>query len=79
MQSGAVRELWRHPAINVGIGPFLDTGRAWDSTGRFGSRRWLVDAGLELRVGVLSRLTVRLIYGRNLREGGGTFYSAVSR
>lgn len=79
VQSGAVRELWRRPGINVGIGPFVDTARAWDSTGRFGSRRWLVDAGLELRVGLLSRLTVRLIYGRNLREGGGAFYSAVSR
>jgi hypothetical protein len=79
VQTGTVRNLWRHPLFRIGAGPFLDTGRGWDSTGQFGSRRWLLDAGAQLEVGVLSGLTVSFIYGRKLRQGGGAFYTAVSR
>jgi hypothetical protein len=51
------------------IGPFADLGRAG---------KWLVDAGVQSKIDVLSGVTVSFIYGRNLRDGGAVFYTAVS-
>ncbi|MHB8302159.1 MAG: tetratricopeptide repeat protein [Acidobacteriaceae bacterium] len=63
----------------VKVGPFLDTGDIYDPTGFFGSPKWLTDTGLQTTVRVLGRFEFVLGYGRDLRFGGNTFYSTVSR
>jgi hypothetical protein len=78
-QTHAARELYRHPALRVSAGPFLDAGKGWDPGGPFGSRSVLVDAGMQVDLRLLTGVKVNFVYGRNLRDGSGVFYSAVSR
>jgi hypothetical protein len=56
------------------LGPFFDSGAIADSTGLFGSRQWLFDAGVQARIRVLGGVWLVLSYGRDLRGGTGTFY-----
>jgi hypothetical protein len=78
-QTHVARELYRHPAVRVGAGPFVDAGKGWDPGGPFGSRSVLVDAGIQANLHLLTGVKVSFVYGRNLRDGGGVFYTAVSR
>jgi tetratricopeptide (TPR) repeat protein len=67
------------PFTTLRVGPFLDTGEIFDSSGYFGSRQWLVDTGVQARVGVLGSFAFIVGYGRDLRSGANTFYSTVTR
>jgi len=61
--------------FRVQLGPFLDSGAVADPSGLLGSRKWLVDAGLEARIRVFGGVSVVLSYGRDLRNGSGAFYA----
>jgi hypothetical protein len=63
----------------VKVGPFLDTGAIADSSGLFGSQRWLWDTGAQCKVRILGSMTVVLSYGRDLRGGRNVFYGTVMR
>ena len=63
--------------FSVKLGPFIDTGAIADSSGLFGSERWLWDLGAQCKVRVFGGLTVTLSYGRDLRGGRGVFYGTV--
>lgn len=78
-QSGARRTIYRSPFLRVQVGPFLDSGRAEDSNGNFGTSEWMFDAGLEARMRLAGGVTVLLTYGRDLRSGRGAFYTDVNR
>lgn len=60
--------------FRVQFGPFLDSGSIADDSGLFGSRRWLWDAGAQMKIRVLGSVSVVLIYGWDLRSGIPTFY-----
>jgi hypothetical protein len=53
--------------LTLKLGPFVDTGAIADSSGRFGSQRWLWDTGAQCKVRLLGTVTVVLSYGRDLR------------
>jgi len=78
-QSSVTRTVFKLPFVRFQAGPFFDLGRAGDPSGNFGSRGWMTDAGIQLKVRVLGGLTWTAVYGRNLRDRGGVFYTAVSR
>lgn len=69
------KHIYGNGFINLSAGPFLDWGRITDPSGDFGSRRWLVDTGIELKIGVLGGATVELIFGKDLRTGANAFYA----
>jgi tetratricopeptide (TPR) repeat protein len=73
------KNLYQNGFFTVKLGPFLDSGAVADSSGLFGSQRWLWDAGAQCRVRVLGSLTVVLSYGRDLRGGRNVFYGTVLR
>jgi len=73
------KNLFQNGFFTVKLGPFLDSGAVADSSGLFGSRRWLWDAGAQCKVRVLGSLTVVLSYGRDLRSGRNVFYGTVLR
>jgi len=60
-------------------GPFLDTGKISDDSAAFGDRRWLVDAGAQVKLRVLGSVSVVLSYGRDLRNGRGAFFGTTER
>jgi tetratricopeptide (TPR) repeat protein len=73
------KNIYGNGFFTVKLGPFLDNGAVADSSGLFGSRRWLWDSGVQCKVRILGSLTVLLSYGRDLRGGKGVFYGTVLR
>jgi tetratricopeptide (TPR) repeat protein len=73
------KNLYQNGFFTVKLGPFLDSGAVADSSGLFGSQRWLWDAGAQCKVRLLGSLTVVLSYGRDLRGGRNVFYGTVLR
>jgi hypothetical protein len=73
------KNFYQNGFFAVKLGPFLDSGAVADSSGLFGSRRWLWDTGAQCKVRVLESLTIVLSYGRDLRGGRNVFYGTVLR
>jgi tetratricopeptide (TPR) repeat protein len=71
------KNVYRSSFFAIKLGPFLDNGAIADSSGAFGSRQWLWNAGLQCKVRILGGLTAVFTYGRNLRGGKGVFYGTV--
>ena len=71
------KNIYQNGFFTVKLGPFVDSGAVADSSGLFGSERWLWDAGAQCKVRVLGSLTVVLSYGRDLHDGKGVFYGTV--
>jgi len=73
------KNVYANGLVTVKLGPFVDSGTIADSSGLFGSQRWLWDTGAQCKVRVLGSITVVLTYGRDLRGGRNTFYGTVIR
>ena len=73
------KNVYQNGLFTIKLGPFLDTGAVADSSGLFGSQRWLWDTGAQCKVRLLGSLTVVLSYGRDLRGGRDVFYGTVLR
>ncbi len=73
------KNIYQNGFFTVKLGPFLDTGAVADSSGLFGSQRWLWDTGAQCKVRLLGSLTVVLSYGRDLRGARNVFYGTVLR
>ncbi len=73
------KNIYRGAFFNVKLGPFLDNGAVADSSGLFGSQRWLWDAGAQCKIRILGNVTVVLSYGRDLRGGHNVYYGTVLR
>jgi tetratricopeptide (TPR) repeat protein len=68
------KNVYGNGLITVKLGPFLDTGSISDSSDLFGSKGWQWDTGAQCKVRILGRVTVVLIYGRDLRGERNLFY-----
>jgi tetratricopeptide (TPR) repeat protein len=55
--------------FQVKVGPFFDTGRISDPSGLIGSREWLFDTGVQVKVRLFGGMGIALSYGRDLRGG----------
>jgi hypothetical protein len=73
------KNIYQNGFFTVKLGPFLDSGAVADSSGLFGSQRWLWDTGVQCKVRVLGNLTIVLSYGRDLRGGRNVLYGTVLR
>jgi len=73
------KNLYQNGFFTVKLGPFLDNGAVVDSSGLFGSQRWLWDTGAQCKIRVLESLTIVVSYGRDLRGGRNVFYGTVLR
>ncbi len=69
------KPLYQGHLMRWQVGPFVDSGNVG---GVFGSNGWLFDAGVESKLRVRIRLTLRLIAGHDLVHGGTVFYTAVT-
>jgi hypothetical protein len=73
------RSVFERPLFRMKAGPFLDSGRVFDSAPGLGSGGWLWDTGVQLRMEVPGGVGVVLSYGRDLRFGRGAFFADTSR
>ncbi len=78
-QSDFSRKLFEAPLIKAYLGPFFDVGAVGDPSHRYGSRGVLYDTGLQATVQTLGSVKVTVVYGRDIVNGRGVFYTAVSR
>ncbi len=67
-----------NPFFTATVGPFLDSGDAYDPSHYFGSRRWMWDSGLETKIRVLGRAQIILGWGITLRSANSSFFATVS-
>ena len=72
------KNIYRGAFFNIKLGPFLDNGAVADSSGLFGSQRWLWDTGAQCKIRILGNVTVVLSYGRDL-GGHNVFYGTMLR
>src|SRR5713226_6352514 len=73
------KNIYGNGFFTMKLGPFLDNGAVADSTGLFGSRRWLWDTGWQCKMRLLGDVTVVVSYGRDLRGARDVFYGTVLR
>jgi hypothetical protein len=73
------KNIYQNGFFTVKLGPFLDSGAVADSSGMFGSQRWMWDTGAQCKIRVLGNLTIVLSYGRDLRGGRNALYGTVVR
>src|SRR6266436_3019811 len=73
------KNIYQNGFFTVKLGPFLDSGAIADSSGLFGSQRWLWDTGAQCKVRLMGSLTIVLSYGRDLRGERNVFYGTVLR
>jgi tetratricopeptide (TPR) repeat protein len=71
--------VYKGAFFTVRAGPFLDSGKIYDPSGFFGSRKWLWDTGVQAKVRLLGSLEFVLGYGKDLRSGNNSFFTTVSR
>lgn len=67
-----------NPFFTATVGPFLDSGDAYDPSNYFGSRQWMWDSGLETKIRVLGRAQIILGWGVTLRTARNSFFATVS-
>jgi len=77
-QTEVDRTLLQLPFFRLQVGPFFDAGWIADPSRQFGSRGWMQDAGAQAKITTIGSVKWTLVYGRDLREGRGVFYTAVS-
>jgi hypothetical protein len=78
-QTDFSRKMFELPFLRGYLGPFFDVGAVGDPARRFGSRGVLYDAGLQATVKTLGSMNLIFVYGRDIVNGRGVFYTAVSR
>ncbi|MGH9717693.1 MAG: tetratricopeptide repeat protein [Candidatus Acidiferrales bacterium] len=66
------------PLFTVSVGPFLDSGDAYDPSSYFGSRRWMWDSGLQTKIRVLGRTQIVLGWAVTLRSARSSFFATVN-
>lgn len=67
-----------NPLFTVSVGPFLDSGDAYDPSQFFGSRRWMWDSGLQTKIRVFGRAQIVLGWGITLRSANSSFFATVT-
>jgi tetratricopeptide (TPR) repeat protein len=77
-QSDLKRRIFEIPFIRLDAGPFFDAAWTGDPSGQFGSHGIMTATGAEATLTTVSRIKLRIVYGRDL-GGGGAFYTSISR
>jgi tetratricopeptide (TPR) repeat protein len=72
------KNVYSNGLLGVKLGPFIDTGRMFDTTAALATPKWLCDTGAQAKVTVLG-VGVAFSYGKDLRTGNNAFYAQVEK
>jgi tetratricopeptide (TPR) repeat protein len=72
------KNLYNNGLLAVKFGPFIDTGKMFDTTAALATPKWLCDTGAQAKVSVLG-VGVALSYGKDVRTGNNAFYVQVEK
>lgn len=73
------KTVYRNALFSWSAGPLFDIGSISDPTGKFGSKGWLYDTGVESQWRFLGGLTFVLTYGYDIKNGNNVVYTAIRR
>jgi hypothetical protein len=79
VQAEVDRKVFELPFVRLDAGSFFDTGKIGTPSGLFGSSSWLYATGLEAKLRTTGGVEFRFIFGFDLNQRRGAFYSTVSR
>ena len=72
------KNVYSNGLLAVKLGPLLDIGRIGGTATALGTRKWLFDTGVQMKVRVFAT-TVSLSYGKDLRTGNNAFYVTLAQ
>lgn len=72
------KNLYSNGLLSVKLGPFLDSGKIVGTFGQLGSKKWLLDTGLQAKLRVLG-VGLTFTWGKDLRTGNTAFYFTSTR
>jgi hypothetical protein len=72
------KNIYSNGFLTVKLGPFVDAGKAWDTSTALGSHKWLFDTGAQLKLRIVG-VGVALSYGKDLRSGTNAVFATVIR
>ncbi len=72
------KNLYNNGLLRLRLGPFVDTGKMFDTTAALATPKWLCDTGVQAKVSVLG-VGVAFSYGKDLRTGNNAFYARVEK
>jgi hypothetical protein len=67
------KNLYSYRFVNLGLGPFVDTGKITDPAPQLGSGKWLWDVGAQAKLRVFG-VGIAFIYGKDLQSGNNAYY-----
>jgi tetratricopeptide (TPR) repeat protein len=70
-----MKAVYEGEFYEIAVGPFVDTGKTYDSSGNFGALEWFWDTGIEVRLTFFRIFGFVLSYGKDLRSGKNAFYT----
>jgi hypothetical protein len=73
---GKIVHSW--PFVVLTVAPFVDTGQVDDPSGYFGSRKWLCDADVQVKLRVLGSFDVVVGYSKDLRSRNNSVFTTVT-
>jgi tetratricopeptide (TPR) repeat protein len=72
------KNIYNNGLLGLKLGPFIDTGKMFDTTATLATPKWLCDTGAQAKVSVLG-VGVAFSYGKDLRSGNNAFYAQVEK
>ena len=72
------KNVYSNGLLGLKLGPFIDTGKMFDTTAALATPKWLCDTGAQAKVSVLG-VGVAFSYGKDLRTGNNAFYAQVEK
>jgi len=72
------KNVYNNGLLRLKLGPFVDTGKMFDTTAALATPKWLCDTGVQAKVSVLG-VGVAFSYGKDLRTGNNAFYARVEK
>ena len=72
------KNVYNNGLLGLKLGPFIDTGKMFDTTTALATPKWLCDTGGQAKVSVLG-VGVAFSYGKDLRTRNNAFYAQVEK
>jgi len=72
------KDVYNNGLLGLKLGPFVDTGKMFDTTTALATPKWLCDTGAQAKISVLG-VGFAFSYGKDLRTGNDAFYAQVEK
>jgi tetratricopeptide (TPR) repeat protein len=72
------KSIYNNGLLGLKLGPFVDTGKIFDTSAALATPKWLCDTGAQAKVEAFG-VGVTFSYGKDVRTGNNAFYAQVEK